>query len=221
MDEKMHVATDCIIFGFDHQKLKLLLFKRKEKPMKGEWSLIGSTVQLNEDIDVAAQRILKESTGLEKVFMEQLKTYGKKDREPDFRFISIAYYALINIHEHEVGDIEKYDATWFEIDNLPKLILDHGKMVNDALFQLQQMARNEPIGFKLLPEKFTFPQLQNLYEEIFRVKFDERNFRKKVRSLNILQKLNEKDKSTSRKGAFLYKFNVKKYNKSLKLRHIF
>ncbi|MCG9972557.1 NUDIX hydrolase [Christiangramia crocea] len=220
-NEKLHIATDCIILGFEEQKLKLLLFKRKIEPMKGEWSLIGSSIRLNEDIDAAAQRILKESTGLDKVFMQQLKTYGKKNREPGCRFISIAYYALINIPDHVMDETKEYDARWFEIDEVPNLILDHDEMVKDAFLQLKQDARHKPIGLKLLPEKFTFTQLQKLYEAIFRTEFDERNFRKKVGSLKMLKKLNEKDKSTSRKGAFLYKFNMGRYEKSLKLGHIF
>ncbi|CAL67110.1 NUDIX hydrolase [Christiangramia forsetii] len=214
--EKMYVATDCIIFGFHEGKLKLLVFKRRVEPLKGEWSLIGSFVRLDEDLDVAGQRVLSEITGLENVFMQQLKSYGKKDRDPGYRCISVAQYALIRIDEYDEKLVEEHGAHWYEIDLLPTLILDHNEMVQDALLQLKQNARYKPIGFELLPEKFTIPQLQNLYETIYQRELDARNFRKKVLSLNVLEKLEEKDKTTSKRGAFLYKFNYKNYQKLLK-----
>ncbi|APG59173.1 NUDIX hydrolase [Christiangramia salexigens] len=213
--EKMYVATDCIIFGFDKGKLKLLIFKRKLEPLKGEYSLIGSFVRLDEDLEVAGRRVLREATGLENVFMQQLKTYGKKDRDPGYRCISVALYALIRIDEHDEELVEEHGAHWYELDQLPGLILDHDVMVNDALFQLKQNARYKPIGFELLPEKFTIPNLQSLYETIYQRDLDPRNFRKKVLSLNVLEKLDEKDKSTSKRGAYLYKFNEENYRKLL------
>ncbi|GAA4320335.1 NUDIX domain-containing protein [Pontixanthobacter gangjinensis] len=209
--EKMYVATDCIIFGFQNGKLKLLVFKRKVSPLEGEWSLIGSFVRLDEDLEVAGKRVLKESTGLENVYMQQLRTYGKKDRDPGYRCISVAQYALIRINEYDEELVEEHGAKWFEIDQLPLLILDHNQMVHDALLQLKQNARYRPIGFELLPEKFTIPQLQALYEAIYRRELDPRNFRKKVLSLNVLEKLDEKDRSGSKRGAFLYKFNNDNY----------
>lgn len=214
--EKMYVATDCIIFGFHEGKLKLLVFKRRVEPLKGEWSLIGSFVRLEEDLDYAGQRVLKETTGLENVFMQQLKSYGKKDRDPGYRCISIAQYALIRINDYDEELVEEHGAHWYEIEHLPLLILDHNEMVHDALLQLKQNARYKPIGFELLPEKFTIPQLQSLYEAIYQRELDARNFRKKVLSLNVLEKLEEKDKSTSKRGAFLYKFNYENYQKLLK-----
>lgn len=214
--EKMYVATDCIIFGFDSGKLKLLVFKRKVSPLEGEWSLPGSFVQLDEDLSEAGRRVLKETTGLNNVFMDQLKTYGKKDRDPGYRCISIAQYALIRIDESDEKLVEEHGAHWFEIDHLPILIFDHNEMVHDALMQLKQNARYKPIGFELLPEKFTIPQLQKLYEAIYQRHLDDRNFRKKVLSLNVLEKLDEKDKSGSKRGAFFHKFNYKNYQKLLK-----
>ena len=214
--EKMYVATDCIIFGFQKGKLKLLVFKRKVAPLEGEWSLIGSFVRLDEDLEEAGKRVLKETTGLENVFMQQLRSYGKKDRDPGYRCISVAQYALIRIDDYDEELVEQHGASWYEIDHLPLLILDHNKMVHDALLQLKQNARYKPIGFELLPEKFTIPQLQALYEAIYQRELDARNFRKKVLSLNVLEKLDEKDKSTSKRGAFLYKFNYENYQKLLK-----
>ncbi|MFV8224510.1 NUDIX hydrolase [Christiangramia aquimixticola] len=213
--EKMYVATDCIIFGFHQSKLKLLVFKRKVSPLEGEWSLIGSFVRLDEDLDIAGQRVLKETTGLENVFMQQLRTYGKKDRDPGYRCISVAQYALIRIDDYSEELVEKHGAKWYEIGDLPELILDHNQMVQDALEQLKQNARYKPIGFELLPEKFTIPQLQALYEAIYQRELDARNFRKKVLSLNVLEKLDEKDKSSSKRGAFLYKFNYENYQNLL------
>ncbi len=212
-EDKMYVATDCVIFGFDEGNLKLLIFKRRVKPLMGTWSLIGSFVRLHEDVSDAAQRVLKEITGLENVFMEELKTYGKPDRDPGYRCISIAQYALIRIGEYDKELVERHGAHWYDIDEVPNLVLEHNQMVKDALVRIRRKARYKPIGFELLPEKFTIPQLQRLYEAVYQKKLDARNFRKKVLSLNVLIKLEEKDKSTSRRGAFLYKFDKSKYEK--------
>ncbi|MEO2126683.1 MAG: NUDIX domain-containing protein [Christiangramia sp.] len=211
--EKMYVATDCIIFGFDEGKLKLLVFNRQVEPLKGDWSLIGSFVRLDEDLDVACERVLRETTGLENVFMQQLKCYGKKDRDPGYRCISVAHYALIRIDEYDKELVSQHGASWYEINEVPQLILDHNQMVLDALKQLKYNARYRPIGFELLPEKFTIPQLQCLYEAIYQRELDSRNFRKKVTSLRVLEKLDEKDKSSSKRGAFLYRFDHENYQK--------
>lgn len=213
--DRMYVATDCIIFGFDSGNLKLLIFKRRVKPLMGEWSLIGSFVRLDEDVAEAAKRVLKEITGLENVFMEELKTYGAPDRDPGFRCISIGQYALIRINEYDRELVEKHGAHWYDLDELPDLVLDHNQMVQDALGRIRRKARYKPIGFELLPEKFTIPQLQRLYEAIYQTELDSRNFRKKVLSLNVLVKLDEKDKTTSRRGAFLYKFDEENYRQLL------
>ncbi len=209
----MYVATDCIIFGFDEGKLKLLIFKRRVEPRSGEWSLIGSFVKLDEDVSEAAKRVLAEITGLENVFMEQLRTYGAANRDPGFRCISIAQYALMRIDDSDKHLVEKHGAHWYDIDQKPSLVLDHDQMVKDALESLKRKARYQPIGFELLPEKFTIPQLQKLYEAIYQKELDARNFRKKVLSHNVLIKLDEKDKSSSRRGAFFYKFDHKTYQK--------
>ncbi|WBL26847.1 NUDIX hydrolase [Zunongwangia sp. HGR-M22] len=214
--DKMYVATDCIIFGFDAGKLKLLVFKRRVAPFLGTWSLIGSFVKMEEDVSNAAKRVLTEITGLDNVFMEQLKAYGLADRDPGYRCVSIAQYALIRIDEYDKELTEKHGAHWFELEELPDLVLDHNQMVIDAMARLKRKARYQPIGFELLPEKFTIPQLQSLYEAIYQKKLDDRNFRKKLMSLGLLIKLNEKDKSGSRRGAFLYKFDYTNYQKLAK-----
>ncbi|HEY9185951.1 MAG TPA: NUDIX domain-containing protein [Salegentibacter sp.] len=214
--DKMYVATDCLIFGFDEGQLKLLVFKRRVEPRRGEWSLIGSFVNLDEDVEVAAKRVLAEITGLENVFMEQLGAYGAAGRDPGYRTISIVQYALIRINDYDKKLVESHGAHWFDINEVPELVLDHDKMFAHGLEKLRRKARYQPIGFELLPEKFTIPQLQKLYEVIYQKELDGRNFRKKLLSLNVLIKLNEKDKSTSRRGAFLYKFDYKKYQQLLK-----
>ncbi|PHN05694.1 NUDIX hydrolase [Flavilitoribacter nigricans] len=209
--EKILVAIDCIIFGFDKETLKLLLFKRKIAPFAGEWSLIGSFVQSGESVPEAAQRVLEESTGLNNVYLEEMGSYSDLQRDPGSRVISIAHYALIRLDEHKQQLVETHQARWFPYDDLPDLILDHQEMTQNALAKLRRKARYQPIGFELLPEKFTLPQLQLLYQAIYQKKLDRRNFRKKILSMKILEKLDEKDKTNSRKGAFLYRFDEKKY----------
>lgn len=215
-NEKMYVATDCIIFGFDQGNLKLLLFKRRVKPLEGEWSLIGSFVKLEEDVSAAAERVLEEITGLKNVFMEQLKVYGAADRDPGYRCVSVGQYALIRLNEYDKELVKEHGAAWYDVKELPPLVLDHGQMVHDALEKLKHKARYQPLGFELLPEKFTIPQLQSVYEAIFQKELDSRNFRKKVLSHNVLVKLDEKDKLSSKRGAYLYKFDHKRYKNLIK-----
>ena len=215
-NEKHLVAVDCIIFGFQNGVLKLLLLKRKVEPLIGQWSLIGSFVKPGEHLDDAAKRILKESTGLEDVFMEQVHCYGNADRDPGDRVISVAFKAMIRLDESDEAKVENFGAKWISLDQVPKLVIDHDIMMQTALEQLQTKARFYPIGFELLPKKFTLPQLLQLYQAIYQQPIDDRNFRKKILSLNILKKLAEKDKSVSRKGAFYYSFDRKKYEKMTK-----
>lgn len=205
-NQNVRVAVDCVIFGFDSERLKLLLFKRKIEPLKGSWSLIGELIGTNDSLDESANDILYRLSGLRDIYPRQLKTYGEADRDPLERVISVVYYSLIRIDDFNLKSIESHDAKWFDFDKIPELILDHGKMVQDAIRQLRLRARNRPMGFELLPELFTLPQLQTLYESIYNTTFDPRNFRKKILSLNILDKTEKKDKSASRKGAFLYRY---------------
>lgn len=209
--DRLMVAVDCIIFGFDKEQLKLLLFKRKLEPFKNEWSLIGSFVNGEEDVVTAASRVLAELAGLEDVFLEELGCYGEYDRDPGARVISIAHYALIRLEEQEIALTASHQAQWFNVDDIPPLILDHNKMIMTALEKLRRKARYQPIGFELLPAKFTIPQLKTFYDAIYQKTLDRRNFRKRILAMGILKKLEEKDKSTSKKGAFLYQFEKKKY----------
>ena len=208
-----HVAVDGIIFGFDQGELKLLIHKRQFEPAKGEWSLFGGFVQKDESLDEAASRILFELTGLNNIYMEELQTYGEVDRDPAGRVISVAYYALIPAKEFSEATSSRYGATWVSLKDLPPLIMDHNVMVAKGLRRLKRRAASQPIGFELLPGEFTMPQLQALYEAIYQVELDKRNFRKKILAMDVLIKLDTKDKSSSRKGAFLYHFDQLKYKK--------
>ena len=209
------VAVDCIIFGYDilEKEIKLLLIKRSFDPAKGKWSLEGGFVDENESLDQAACRILRKLTGLESVYMKQSYSYGVTDRDPGARVISTAYFALIGIRDINRELTEQNGAHWRSIARLPDLIFDHSAMVKKALIDLQNQIKVKPVGFELLPEKFTLVQLQDLYEAIYQRNVDKRNFRKKILSMGILEKLDEKERETSKKGAYYYKFEKDKYEK--------
>ncbi|MBN1821487.1 MAG: NUDIX hydrolase [Prolixibacteraceae bacterium] len=216
-EDKLLVAIDSIIFGFDEgqHELKLLLLKRNFEPAKGEWSLMGGFVKKEESVDEAAKRVVFELTGLQNVYMEQLYAFGNIDRDPGGRIVSVAYFSLIKINDYDRELVKKHGASWIPISELPVLIFDHSEMVKKAIRKLRIRARTQPIGFELLPEKFTIPQLQGLYEAIYQSPFDKRNFRRKLLSMGLLKKLDEKEKESSKKGAFYYRFNKKKYKEFL------
>ena len=201
------VAVDCIIFGFDEEGLKLLLLKRNFEPCKGEWSLMGGFLRADENLDQAAERVLRDCTGLEKVYMEQLMTFSD--------VVSAAYFALMDIRNYDKEAVSSYNAAWVLLEQVPPLIFDHNQMVTKALGRLRRRATNCPVGFNLLPQEFTLPSLQMLYEAIFGCEIDKRNFRKKIHSMNILINTGKKDYSTSKKGAYLYSFDEEKYNSML------
>jgi ADP-ribose pyrophosphatase YjhB (NUDIX family) len=211
--DRILVAVDCIIFGFDGHQLKALLIKRAFEPEKGKWSLMGGFVGEKESTDEAAQRVLHQLTGMNNVYMEQLYCFSDVKRDTAGRVISIAYFALINIADYSEQLQLEHEARWFSLDKVPPLIFDHKEMVAKAKERLQEKVGNHPIGFELLPGKFTLPQLQNLYEAIYESPLDKRNFTRKILSLGILNKLNEKEKESSRKGAFYYVFDKAKYSK--------
>ncbi|GGC32824.1 DNA mismatch repair protein MutT [Parapedobacter defluvii] len=205
------VAVDCIIFGFDGYDLKLLLIKRGFEPEKNKWSLMGGFVQPNEKPEEAASRVLNQLTGLKNVYMEQLSVFGEPNRDPIERTISITYFALIDIKKYEKQLNDEYRAEWFPLDRIPRLIFDHGKMVEQAKQKLRYKAALHPILFELLPEKFTIPQIMTLYEQVYDVEFDKRNFTRKLRSTGLLIKQSDKDKENSKKGAFYYKLDKATY----------
>ena len=214
-EDKVLLAVDCIIFGFDKENLKILLIKRNFEPEKGQWSLIGGFLKKEENLDEAAVRVLHTLTGLHDVYMEQLYAYSKVDRDPAERTISVAYFALINIESHRFEGVQLESAHWFDLHEAPPLIFDHDEMVQKAVSRLRRRALSKPIGFELLPDKFTMRQLQSLYESILNKKLDKRNFVNKVHSLDVLVKLDEKDMTVARKGAYLYKFDKDKYDRKV------
>jgi ADP-ribose pyrophosphatase YjhB (NUDIX family) len=203
-----YVAVDCVILGYQDEEIKLLLYPRSFEPYKGNWSLLGGFVQDNESADEAAARILKQTTGLEQIFLEQVASFSEPNRDPEARVISLAYYALIRIDLHDEEKVRENGAYWISIKNLPKLIFDHQEMFVKALVKLQQKAGYSLCGSELLPEMFTLIQLRKLYEAIFQHEFDPGNFRKKILSLGVLEKLSVKDVSESRKGAFYYRIKT-------------
>lgn len=213
--DKVLLAVDCIIFGFDHEGLKILLIKRDFEPEKGKWSLIGGFLTKDEVLDTSAIRILNTYTGLNDIYMEQLHAYSEIDRDPVERTISVSYYALINIENHNTELIKNYHAQWFSVANAPALIFDHDAMLRYAIKRLRYRTSIKPIGFELLPEKFTMRQLLELYEAILSKELDKRNFISKINSLDILIKLEEKDMQSSRKGSYLYTFDKEKYEDKL------
>ena len=215
---KFYVAIDCIIFGFNEGELSLLLLKRNFEPAMGEWSLMGGFVQDGESVDDGAKRVLNELTGLDNVYMEQVGTFGEITRDPGERVISIAYYALININEYDRELVQQHNAFWVNINDLPDLIFDHPQMVEQARKLMQQKASTEPIGFNLLPKLFTLSQLQSLYEAIYGEAIDKRNFRKRIAEMDYIEKTDKIDKTGSKRGAALYKFNEKAYRKAPKFK---
>jgi 8-oxo-dGTP diphosphatase len=212
---KIAVAIDCIVFGFDGTDLKLLLIQRGFTPELHKWSLMGGYVEENEGVDAAATRILQSLTGLGGVYLEQLAAFGEVHRDTNERTISIAYFALIDIAKYKQQLSTDYHAEWFPIQKVPKLIFDHDQMVEQAKKRLQYKAALHPVVFELLPDKFTLPQIQSMYDAIYEVNFDKRNFSRKLLSTGLLIKLDEKDKLGSKKGAFYYTLDKAKYNDNL------
>jgi ADP-ribose pyrophosphatase YjhB (NUDIX family) len=213
---KQLVSVDCIIFGYEDEELKLLVFNRKIEPSIGGVSLVGGWVNDNESVEDAARNVLQRITGLSDIFMEQVYVFSQIDRDPGGRVISVVFYALIHIDAHDRKLVEGYGARWISIKNMPELIFDHNVMVEKALEKVRLKATYELIGKELLPEKFTILQLRNLYNALFIKEFDPGNFRKKVLSLKVLERLNSKNTTESRKGAYYYKFkdNAEESNKN-------
>jgi ADP-ribose pyrophosphatase YjhB (NUDIX family) len=209
---KVWVSVDCIIFGFDEGKLKVLIGRRQMDPGRGEWSLYGGFVAADESIDDAASRTVAELTGLNNLYMRQVGAFGSTDRDPGERVISIAYYALINVSHYDERLRLDHGVEWINVEELPKLYSDHNEMVRKALKLMRQKLRTEPVGFRLLPDLFTLTQLQKLYEAVNGEVLDKRNFRKRIKEMDFIEKTELIDKSGSKRGAFLYRFNRRAYN---------
>jgi ADP-ribose pyrophosphatase YjhB (NUDIX family) len=208
---KVWLSVDCIIFGFDEGKLKILIGKRKMDPGRGEWSLYGGFVASDESVDDAATRTLYELTGLRNLFMRQVGAFGKVDRDPGERVVSIAYYALINVNEYDDTLRKVHGAEWMDINEIPQLYSDHNEMVCKARKMMQQKLSQEPVGFRLLPSLFTLTQLQKLYEAVNGAELDKRNFRKRIKEMDFIEKTELIDKKSSKRGAYLYRFNKRAY----------
>lgn len=209
---KVLVAVDCIIFGFEQNKLKILIGKRQMDPGRGEWSLYGGFVRSDESVNDAALRTLYELTGIRNVYMRQVGAFGSVDRDPGERVISIAYYALINVNDYDDRLRQEHGVEWVDIEEMPPLYSDHQEMVDKARILMKEKFKTEPVGFRLLPTLFTLTQLQRLYEAVYGEKLDKRNFRKRIKEMDYIEKTDLIDKVSSKRGAYLYRFNRHAYD---------
>lgn len=212
--EKFYVSVDCLILGFKDNKIYLLVSKRKFDPFAGHDTLMGGFLRSDENLGNTVSRVVYEYTGISNVYMEQVGTYGDINRDTGERVISVAYYALINMEQFDEKLCKIHNVRWEILDKVSNLVFDHNRMVVDTLELLRKNAATQPLGFNLLPEKFTLPQLQSLYEAIYQTNLDKRNFRKKILEMGILEKQEDKDKSGSKRGAFYYKFDEEKYKQA-------
>ena len=217
--QKVLLSVDCIIFGFDQNKLKILIGRRNMDPGRGEWSLYGGFVRNDESLDAAAQRTLLELTGLRNIYMSQVGAFGNIDRDPGERVVSIAYYALINVKDYSERLRKQHGVEWVNIEDIPQMYSDHNAMIAKARKLIQQKIKTNPVGFELLPELFTLTQLQRLYEAVNGEPLDKRNFRKRIKDMDYIEKTELIDKQKSKRGASLYRFNKKAFteDKSFKL----
>jgi len=210
------LSIDCVIFGFKNAELSVLLVKHGSGITKGQWALPGSWINYNESLDAAAYRILTAQTAVQKIFLEQFQTFGDLDRFPNKRVITVCYYALVNIENFELrAGPSVSEVTWYNIKNIPKMAFDHNKILEKSFKHLQHKIQHEPIGFNLLPKKFTLLHLQELYEAILNQKLDKPNFRRKLIKMNLLMACNEKQKDVSHRAAQLYRFDKKVYDRLL------
>jgi 8-oxo-dGTP diphosphatase len=208
------LTVDCVVFGFDDGELKVLLIQRALEPFKGRWALPGGFVRVDETLDTAARRELAEEAGLTEVFLEQLYTFGKVNRDPRERVVSVAYYALVKLAAHETkAATDATDAHWFPVSQVPRLAFDHTNILATGLARLKSKVRYQPIGFELLPPKFTLSQLQHLYEAVLEAELDKRNFRKKVLSFGLLVPLKETQMTGRHRPAQLFRFDADRYEK--------
>jgi 8-oxo-dGTP diphosphatase len=206
------LTVDCVVFGLDEEDLKVLLIQRGVEPFRGRWALPGGFVGLDETLEEAARRELEEETGVRQVFLEQLYTFGAVDRDPRDRVVSVAYYALVKLSDHRIkAATDARDAAWFAVSDVPALAFDHDQILAVAVERLKSKVRYQPIGFELLPPKFTLTQLQGLYETVLEKPLDKRNFRKKILGMDVLVELDEVEFDVAHRAARLYRFDKAKY----------
>ena len=210
------LTVDCVVFGLDDEDLKVLLVQRDLPPFKDRWALPGGFVRMEESVDDAARRELREETGLtlNDLYLEQLYTFGDTGRDPRGRVVSVAYYALVNLADHRVqAATDARDAAWFSVSDTPSLAFDHDEILGVALDRLKGKVRYQPIGFELLPPKFTLSQLQRLYETVLERPLDKRNFRKKILSMGVLVETDEVQQDVAHRAARLYRFDEDRYRR--------
>lgn len=208
------LTADCVVFGLDDEDLKVLLIQRGHEPFLGKWAFPGGFVDVGETVEDTARRELEEETGLKNVFLEQLFTFSDPDRDPREHVVTVAYFALVNLHEHNIrASTDASNAAWFEIDDVPELAFDHDLIFETAYERLKGKIRYQPIGFELLPNKFALRHLQSMYEKILGRKLDKRNFRKKVLKMGVIEELDEIETDVAHRAARLYRFDKKKYDR--------
>lgn len=216
------LTVDVVVFALDDEDLQVMLIRRGLAPFAGQWALPGGFVRVEETLDEAASRELQEESGLEGIFLEQLYTFGAVDRDPRERVVTVAYYALVNLAGHSVqASTDAVSAAWFPVGELPELAFDHARIVAAALSRLRGKLRYQPIGFELLPERFTLRQLQHLYEIVLGRPLDKRNFRKKVLGMGILKDTNEIEQDVAHRAARLFRFDKRAYDKLSKRGFLF
>lgn len=206
------ISVDCVIFGFDDKELKVLLIKSDFQQYENKWSLLGDLVNNHEDLDQAAYRILRERTGMDDVYLEQVKAFGETGRHPAARVVTIAYCSLINIEHHQLKILAN-ELHWHRVTTLSEMAFDHRRILDVCYEWLQRRIQEHPLGFSLLPKKFSLRELQNLYEAILDVKLDRRNFRKKFFSMGLLEDTGELESDVPHRPGKLYRFNYEKYQK--------
>ncbi len=207
------LSVDCVIFGYHSGSLRVLLIQRGAEPFKDSWAIPGDLVYPDEDLNNSANRILTHLTGLKNIYFEQFHAFGSVDRHPVGRVITIGYYSLVRSENYQpVASMWAKNVKWFDIEDLPKLAFDHSEIINKAILNLRKKVRTEPVGFELLPEKFTLLELQGVYEALLSERFDKPNFRKKILSMNVITPLNEVETNVAHRPAKLFNFDKKRYD---------
>ena len=210
-------SVDSVVFGFDEGDLKVLLIYRGTEPYQGTWALPGDLVRLDEDLDESVRRVLKDLTGMGNIYMEQIHTFGRVDRHPLGRVITVSYMSLVKISDYKLNPSSwAKDAKWHSVNNIPKLPFDHNEILDFAMEKLKEKVRRQPIGFELLPREFSITELQHLYECVLGINLDKRNFRKKLSSMNLLVDSGVSQNAVAHRPARLYRFDRKKYNTLIK-----
>lgn len=208
------LTVDIVVFGLDEEELQVMLIQRDLPPFEGQWALPGGFVRVEETLDDAARRELAEETGLKDIYLEQLYTFGTVERDPRERVVTVAYYALVNLEGHDVqASTDACNAAWFPVSDLPELAFDHQTILDAAHDRLRGKVRYQPIGFELLPDRFTLRQLQHMYEVILDRELDKRNFRRKVLAMEIVKETKEIEKDVAHRAARLYRFDKRTYDR--------